>query len=81
MEAAMGEYQADAGPMDALGTHLKAIRTESARIDPKARRAAVLETLPERTAALTSRVAAKLEARERDFGVALDQADECCGPD
>ena len=60
----MGEYQADAGPMDALRTQLKAIRTESARIDPKARRAAVLETLPERMAALTSRVAAKVEARE-----------------
>ena len=60
----MGEYRADAGPMDALRTHLKAIRTESACIDPKARRAALLETLPERMAALTSRVAAKLETRE-----------------
>jgi hypothetical protein len=64
MEVAMGEYQTDAGPMDALRTHLKAVRTASARIDPTARRVAVLERLPERIAALTSRVSSKLEARE-----------------
>jgi hypothetical protein len=67
----MGEYQTDAGSMDALRTHLKAIRTESARRDPKSRDMGGLaarerlrrrlEPLPERLAALDSRVTAKLE--------------------
>ena len=67
----MGGYQTDADPMDALRTHLEAIRTESARRDPKARGVAGLEArerlahrlepLPERLAALKSRVTAKLE--------------------
>jgi hypothetical protein len=74
----MGEYQADAGPMDALRAHLRAIRTEAARIEPGALRVAVLdarerlarrpealpEPLPERIAALHSRVTAKLEELE-----------------
>jgi hypothetical protein len=71
MEAAMGEYQTDADPMDALRAHLEAIRTESARRDPKVRGVAGLkarerlvhrlEPMPERIAALNSRVTAKLE--------------------
>jgi len=57
--------------MDAIRTHLTAIRTESARMDPKERGVAGfaarerlvhrLEPLPERMAALNSRVTAKLE--------------------
>jgi hypothetical protein len=71
MEAAMGEHQTDAEPMDAIRTHLQAIRTESARRDPQARGVAGLqarerlvhrlEPLPERLAALNARVSAKLE--------------------
>jgi hypothetical protein len=71
MEGAMSEYQTDADPMDALRTHLEAIRTESARRDPKSRGVAGLEArerlvhrlepLPERLAALKSRVTGKLE--------------------
>ena len=67
----MGEYQTDADPMDALRGHLEAIRTESARRDPEVRGVAGLqarerlvhrlEPLPERMAALNSRVTAKLE--------------------
>jgi hypothetical protein len=77
MEAAMGEHQTDAGPMDAVRMHLEAIRTEAARIEPKAVLVAVLdarerlahrpEPLPERIAAQDSRISAKLkelEARE-----------------
>lgn len=71
MEAAMGKYQTDADPMDAVRAHLEAIRTESARRDPKvrgvdslaARERLVrrLEPLPDRLAALNSRVTAKLK--------------------
>jgi hypothetical protein len=72
MEVAMGEYQTDADPMDALRAHLEAIRAESARRDPKTRSVAGLieareqlahrlEPFPERIAALSSRVTAKLE--------------------
>jgi len=67
----MGEYKTDADPMDALRAHLEAIRTESARRDPKVRGVAGLkarerlahrlEPLPEPIAALNSRVTAKLE--------------------
>jgi hypothetical protein len=67
----MGEYQTDAGPMDALRTQLKAVRTESARRDPTELGVAVLaarerlvhrlEPLPERIAAINSRVTAKIE--------------------
>jgi hypothetical protein len=77
MEAAMGEHQTDAGPMGALRMHLEAIRTEAARIEPKALLVAVLdarerlahrrEPLPERIAAQDLRITAKLkelEARE-----------------
>jgi hypothetical protein len=77
MEAAMGEHQTDAGPMDAVRMHLEAIRTEAARIEPKVLLVAVLnarerlahrpEPLPERIAARDSRITAKLkelEARE-----------------
>ena len=71
----MGEYETDSGPMDALRTHLKAARTEAARIEPKplgvairdvreqlAQRPMLLpEPLPERTAALQSQVTARFE--------------------
>jgi hypothetical protein len=67
----MGEYQTDAGPMDAIRTHLKAIRVESARLDPKERGVDSLAArerltrrlgpLPEHMAALNSRVTAKIE--------------------
>jgi hypothetical protein len=70
MEAAIGEYETDAGTMGALRAHVEAIRTESARIGTKALRAAALdarkrlaqrpEPSPERIAALDSRVAARL---------------------
>jgi hypothetical protein len=67
----MGQYQTDADPMETIRAHLEAIRTESARRDPKVRGVAGLaarerlvrrlEPLPERLAALNSRVTAKLE--------------------
>jgi hypothetical protein len=70
----MSEYQTDSGPMDAIRTHLKAIRTESARMDPKEREergvaglaarerlARRLEPLPEPMATLHSRVTARIE--------------------
>ena len=67
----MGEYETDADPMEALRTHLQAIRTASARRDHGARGVAGLEArerlarrlepLPERMAALNARVTARLE--------------------
>jgi hypothetical protein len=86
MEAAMGEHQTDAGPMDAVRMHLEAIRTEAARIEPKALLLAVLdarerlahrrEPLPERIATQDLRITARLkelEARE-----AKSAADSSC---
>ncbi|HJY25954.1 MAG TPA: hypothetical protein VJ649_09825 [Actinomycetes bacterium] len=73
--AAMGAYESDSGPTAALRMHLSAARTEAARIDPKAigiairdareqlanRPESLPEPLPERIAALQSRVAARFE--------------------
>ncbi|HEY2600986.1 MAG TPA: hypothetical protein VGI67_05475 [Thermoleophilaceae bacterium] len=67
----MAEYETDGDPMDALRAHLQAIRTASARRDHEVRGVAGLEArerlahrlepLTERTAALSSRVTARLE--------------------
>jgi hypothetical protein len=90
----MGEYQTDAGPMDAIRTHLKAIRTESARRDPKERGADSLAAarerlarrlgpLPQHMAALSSRVTAKLEGLGETLRPSKDaesDLDGHCGP-
>jgi hypothetical protein len=83
----MGVYQTDAGPIDAIRTHLKAIRTESARRDPKERGVALLparerlgrrlEPLPERLAALTSRVTATIEERGGTLRLSSDVDPHC----
>lgn len=71
----MGAYESDSGPAAALRMHLRAARTEAARIDSKALGVAIRdareqlahppeslpEPLPERIAALESRVAARFE--------------------
>jgi hypothetical protein len=75
----MGEYKTDSGPIDTLRKHLEAMRTESAHIEPKTLRAAVLDArerlahrprslptpLPERIAALQSEVMTRLDEMER----------------
>ena len=66
------EYEAGAGPMHALRSHVEAIRTESGRIGTKALRATALgarerlssrpEPVPARIAALDTQIVAKLNA-------------------
>jgi hypothetical protein len=70
MEAAMGEYETDAVPMDELRANVKAIQTISARVGTEALRAAALDAreqltqslgpLPERIAALDLQLGARL---------------------
>jgi hypothetical protein len=64
MEAAMGEYETDAVPLDTLRAHVEAIQSMSARLGTQALRAAALdarERLAHRLGPAPEGIAAKLD--------------------